>query len=213
MIVLLDIEGTTTPVSFVYDVLFPFARSRMADYLKTHPDDPDVQLLMGVEGAENVERYVLSLMDQDSKIGPLKAIQGRLWEEGYRSGALKGQVFPDVPERFAAWHAAGHSVNIYSSGSVLAQKLLFGHSEAGDLTRYLNNYYDTGVGPKKEAESYRRIAQELGGTGIFGTDIVAEAEAAHAAGWTAIILDRPGNAPQPEHSFRVASDLTQLSPG
>lgn len=201
MIVLLDIEGTTTPVSFVYEVLFPFARSRMAAYLRDHPDDPDVRALPD---------DVFALMDSDSKIGPLKAIQGRIWEAGYRSGDLRGQVFPDVPERFAAWHGAGHSVNIYSSGSVLAQRLLFGHSEAGDLTRYLNAYYDTGVGPKKEASSYRRIGEELGGTGLFATDVVAEAEAARAAGWTAFILDRPGNATQPEHSFPVVRDFLEL---
>jgi len=198
---LLDIEGTTTPISFVYEVLFPFARSRMADYLRDHPDDPDVQAL---------PEDVFALMDKDSKIGPLKAIQGRIWEAGYRSGALRGQVFPDVPERFAAWHGADHSVNIYSSGSVLAQQLLFGHSEAGDLTRFLDAYYDTGVGPKKEASSYRRIAAELGEPGLFVTDIVAEAEAAQAAGWTAVIMDRPGNAPQPAHSFLVARDFLAL---
>ena len=201
MILLFDIEGTTTPVSFVYDVLFPFARARIADYVQENPDDPDVLALPGDP---------LALMDQDSKVGPLKAIQGRLWEAGYRSGALQGQVFPDVSEYFARWHAEGHSLNIYSSGSVLAQKLLFGHSEAGDLTRFLNAYYDTQVGAKKEAESYRRIAQELGGTGIFATDILAEAEAAHEAGWTAVILDRPGNAPQPEHRFKKARDFCEL---
>lgn len=203
MILLFDIEGTTTPVSFVYDVLFPYARERIADYVRENPDDPDVRALPDDP---------VALMDKDSKVGPLKAIQGRLWEEGYRTGALKGQVFPDVAPYFEKWHGEGHSLNIYSSGSVLAQKLLFGHSEAGDLTRFLNAYYDTEVGAKKEAESYRRIAQELGGPGIFATDILAEAEAAHQAGWTPVLLDRPGNAPQPEHTFRRAPDFGQLCP-
>ena len=201
MIWLFDIEGTTTPVSFVYDVLFPFARARLPAYVAQHPDDPDVQALPDDP---------LVLMDRDEKVGPLKAIQGRIWEEGYRSGALQGQVFPDVPGHFERWHQAGDSVNIYSSGSVLAQKLLFGHAQGGDLTRYLNSYYDTGVGPKKEADSYRRIAAELGGTGLFATDVVAEAEAAHAAGWQVVILDRPGNPVQPSHAFRVAKDFSEL---
>lgn len=207
---LLDVEGTTTPLSFVTEVLFPFARERFLDYLNQNWDDPEIQGDVAGLSPERLSSpqqatiVALELMDQDRKLGALKSLQGRIWQEGYRSGQLKGQLFADVPERLKQIKQAGGSVFIYSSGSVLAQQLLFRHSEFGDLTPWIDGYFDTAVGAKVESESYRRISEltrlpaELG---IFATDAVAEALAADRAGWRIAVMLRPGNQPQPRHSF------------
>lgn len=205
--VLLDIEGTTTPISFVYQVLFPYARQHFEDFLKQHWEIPEVQseaIALGASCVESAVQLAVQAMDEDRKLGPLKALQGRIWEDGYRRGRLRGQLFPEVAEALKAWREAGISVNIYSSGSVLAQKLLFGFSEAGDLQPWIDGYFDTAVGAKSDPQSYTRIATSLKmnpSDGVFATDIVGEAEAARQAGWRAVILRRPGNHPQPEHDF------------
>ena len=202
--VLLDIEGTTTPVDFVYRVLFPYAHARVADYLAEHGREPEVaQDVAGLreehardaaagrcppdwsDSPSVVAAYARSLMDQDRKATALKSLQGKVWAEGYRSGELKGQVYADVPRALARWTKAGKAVAIFSSGSVLAQKLIFGHTEFGDLTPYLSAYFDTTTGPKGQAESYRRIAAALHckpGAILFVSDVVAELEAASEAG-------------------------------
>lgn len=205
--VLLDIEGTTTPIAYVYQVLFPYARQHFEEFLRQHWEVPEVQSEARALGAGDVQAAVelaLQAMDEDRKLGPLKALQGRIWEDGYRRGLLRGQLFPEVAESMKSWHEAGIAINIYSSGSVLAQRLLFGFSEAGDLRPWIDHYFDTAVGAKSDPESYRRIAQELNinpQDGVFASDIVMEAEAARQAGWRAVILRRPGNHPQPEHDF------------
>ncbi|MBS2035305.1 acireductone synthase [bacterium] len=209
---LLDIEGTTTPISFVYEVLFPFARQRFPSFLNENWNDARVraevaQLAADLQDAEAAARVALALMDEDRKLGPLKALQGLIWEEGYRSGALKSQIFGDVAPCLRARKASGLRTYIYSSGSVLAQKLLFAHTPEGDLTGLLDGYFDTSVGAKADPESYRKIAAEIGSTGLFATDILAEARAASEAGWQAVVLDRPGNRPQPDHQFPVWSSL------
>lgn len=208
---LLDIEGTTTPISFVYDALFPFARAELGAFLREHWEDEGVRrevdgLGQGLESVQEAEKAALALMDEDRKVGPLKALQGRIWEAGYRSGQLKSQLFADVAPMLRARRASGLRTCIYSSGSVLAQKLLFAHTPEGDLTSLLDGFFDTAVGPKGEAESYRTIAEQLGispADGLFATDVVAEARAAHSAGWQTVILDRPGNLPQPAHDFET----------
>ena len=201
--VLLDIEGTTTPVDFVYRVLFPYAHARVAEYLAEHGREPEVaQDVAGLreehtrdvtagrrppdwsDSPSVVAAYARSLMDQDRKATALKSLQGKLWAEGYGSGELKGQVYADVPRALARWTKAGKAVAIFSSGSVLAQKLIFGHTEFGDLTPYLSAYFDTTTGPKGQAESYRRIAAALHcepGAILFVSDVVAELEAAREA--------------------------------
>lgn len=206
---LLDIEGTTTPISFVYDVLFPYARAQLGSFLREQWDDPAVRaeaasLGDSIDSAERAEEACLSLMDEDRKVGSLKTLQGRIWEAGYRSGQLRSQLFPDVPPMLRARKAVGLRTYIYSSGSVLAQKLLFAHTPEGDLTGLLDGFFDTAVGAKGEVESYQRIAERIGispGEGLFATDIVAEAQAAHEAGWQIALLVRPGNLPQPPHDF------------
>ena len=182
-LILLDIEGTTTPIDFVYKTLFPFARARVKDFLSGAWDSPEVQTdlaqlraehsadvaqglnppaLAALEGESSVERlestaaYIHWLMDRDRKSTPLKAIQGRIWQEGYQAGELFGEVFDDVPPAFARWRRQNKLICIYSSGSALAQKLLFSHTTAGDLTDYICRYFDTTIGRSEE----RRVGKE-----------------------------------------------------
>jgi enolase-phosphatase E1 len=216
--VLLDVEGTTTPVDFVVRVLFPDARERMLSYLESHAAEPEVaQDLAGLReerardaaagrnppawdgSAAAAAAYGRWLMDQDRKLTALKALQGKVWAEGYAQGRLRGQVYDDVPRALARWTAAGRRVVIFSSGSVLAQKLLFAHSDHGDLTPFLSGYFDTTTGAKQEAESYRRIAAALGhpaSAGLFVSDVVAELDAARTSGFDTALAVRTPPGPQ-----------------
>lgn len=236
--ILLDIEGTTTPIDFVYQVLFPFARTHVKDYLSRHWSSADVQSDLAQLRAEQVAdvqqgiapqvinedsdqsrlettvAYVHWLMDRDRKSTPLKSLQGRIWEEGYQAGELLSQVFDDVPPAIKRWHDEGKQICIYSSGSVLAQKLLFSHTTAGDLTPLLGGYFDTTIGAKKEADSYRRIATNLQLTPeeiIFVSDVIAELDAARTAGLQGVLSLRPGNHPQPpSHSYQIVHSFAEL---
>ena len=207
--VLLDIEGTTTPISFVHDVLFSYARTHLRDYLTKHLDDADVradvQLLrdeaeVSLGGdIESIVAHVNLLIDLDRKSTGLKSLQGKIWHEGYASGTLRAQVYADVAPALARWRVAGLNVSIFSSGSVLAQQLLFAHTEAGDLTPFINHYFDTTIGKKGETESYRRIAETLSlpaSEMLFVSDVVTELAAARDAGMTVVLSLRPGNQPQ-----------------
>jgi enolase-phosphatase E1 len=220
---LLDIEGTTSPISFVYDVLFPYARERMADYITRNADKPGLQAELRQLAHENaIDRskgapviyypqplskgpaetlkastaYLLWLMDQDRKSTVLKSIQGRIWAEGYKRGDLHSEVFPDVPPAFDRWHRTAR-VAIYSSGSVEAQKYLFRYTISGDLTPFIGGYFDTTTGPKVESASYSKIAADLqtdpGGV-LFISDSVRELDAARDAGMLTRLSLRPGNA-------------------
>jgi enolase-phosphatase E1 len=225
--VLLDIEGTTTPADFVFRVLFPDARARLSSFLEAHAADPEVaQYLAGLHDAHARDAasghhppawdgsvaaaavYARWLMDQDRKLTALKSLQGRIWAEGYAAGRLRGQVYDDVPPALKRWSAAGRRVAIFSSGSVLAQKLLFGHSDHGDLTPFLSGYFDTATGPKAEAESYRRIAFALGekaSAGLFVSDVVAELDAAREAGFATALAVRTPPGPASHGHKQVAS--------
>lgn len=211
--ILTDIEGTTTSISFVFDVLFPYARAHIGDFVRRHADEPAVQEQLDAVAAEagralTVDQAVeqlLAWIDADRKVTPLKALQGMIWEDGYRDGAFTGHVYPDAVQRLREWHAAGIALYVYSSGSVQAQKLLFGHSDAGDLTPLFSGYFDTRVGGKREADSYVQIAGRIGrpaGDMLFLSDIVEELDAAHAAGMATARLVRDGTpdpgAPHPE---------------
>lgn len=230
--VLLDIEGTTTPINFVYEVLFPFARLRMHDYLSQHSSADDVQcdlvqlreehaadLLAGLNppalqtDLESTTEYIYWLMDRDRKSTPLKSLQGKIWLEGYKSDELRSQVFDDVPPALNRWHKQGKQIYIYSSGSVLAQNLLFGHTVAGDLTPLLSGYFDTTIGAKQEVESYRRIAARIcqsPETILFVSDVVAELNAASTAGMQCVLSIRSGNHPQPDNIFRPIISFDEL---
>lgn len=217
--VVLDIEGTTTPISFVHEDLFNYSRTRVRDFLAHHHPSDDMQLLRD-EHAEDVRQgkqppplaesgsateidslatYVNWLIDLNSKARGLKSLQGKIWHEGYADGTLQAKVFPDVAPALARWRAAGLSINIFSSGSVLAQQLLFRHTEAGDLTSFIDKYFDTAVGKKSEAQSYQRIAESVGVRPeelLFISDVVAELAAAREAGMKVLLSIRPGNQPQ-----------------
>lgn len=226
--ILLDIEGTTTPVTFVYETLFPYARTRLRDYLAAHWDDEVVvadRARLRIEhesdraagfdpphwrdNPDSAVAYLAWLMDEDRKSTGLKAIQGRIWEHGYRSGELHGVVYDDVPRAFARWRDEGLTLAIFSSGSVLAQRLIFAHTNHGDLTPYLSAYFDTTTGPKREAESYRRIAEAMGfatAEVLFYSDVAAELDAAGEAGMQTALCVRDGQAPR-ETGHRVVRTL------
>jgi len=214
--ILLDIEGTTTPIAFVHDVLFGYARDHVREFLAANAANEEVRADIALlrdehavdvrEGrnpppfADEVATYVEWLIARDRKSTGLKSLQGKIWRQGYLDGSLKSQVFADVAPAFERWREQGLSISIFSSGSVLAQQLLFAHTEAGDLTTFIDNYFDTTVGKKGEAESYRRIAEALNlppAHILFISDIVTELDAANEAGMKPLLSLRPGNAPQP----------------
>ncbi len=216
---LLDVEGTTTPIEFVIGTLFPFARERFPAFLREHASDPRVRADLEALRAEHAREgasdpsppwrevddlasataYVFWLMDRDRKSTALKSLQGRIWEAGFREGTLVGPVYPDVPPALRRWKEEGREACIFSSGSVLAQRLLFGHSTAGDLTPYLAAFFDTATGSKREAASYRRIAAARGRAPagwLFLSDVTEELEAAREAGMRTALVVRPGR-PEP----------------
>lgn len=222
--ILLDIEGATTPIDFVYDVLFPYARERVPSFLIDHWRSVEIRQDVANLIEENredrrrglsppplsdraeeadpngVTAYIHWLMDADRKTTSLKSLQGRIWEAGYHSGHLQAQIFTDVPPALMRWRDQGKRIAIFSSGSVLAQKLLFSHTEAGDLTGLIDGYFDTNVGAKNQKESYEQIANQLGLTTpeiLFISDVTAELDAARAAGCDVLLCIRPGNRPQP----------------
>lgn len=235
--ILLDIEGTTTPIAFVYEVLFPFVRAQVHNFLAHNFDSAELQadlsrlreefnadlaqnlapppLIDAPREAriESIVRYVNWLMDRDRKSTGLKSLQGKIWEQGYREGTLKGQVFADVVAALERWHRAGLKVGIFSSGSVLAQKLLFAHTDAGDLTKFLDSYFDTASGPKTAEESYRRIASALGSPApqiLFISDVTQELDAASAAGMQTLLCVRPGNHPQPPGRHAIIETFEEI---
>ncbi len=168
--ILLDIEGTTTSLSFVHDTLFPYSADHLADYVSEHREFPEVARLLAdarayaggdLDDAALIER-MRAWIEADQKITPLKSLQGLIWERGYERGDFHGHVYPDVADSLRLWKDAGIGLYIFSSGSVHAQKLLFGHTRAGDLNPLFNGYFDTRLGGKRDADSYRRIAAQIG---------------------------------------------------
>lgn len=198
-----DIEGTTSSISFVRDVLFPHARKQLPAFIETHGDTPEVQHWLheaareaGLVEAERQEiiELLLQWSDQDRKSTALKALQGMIWKDGYTAGDYRAHVYPEVAARLRDWRADGLRLYVYSSGSVPAQQLFFRYSEAGDLTPLFAGYFDTETGPKREAESYRRIAEAVGEQPahiLFLSDVVEELDAARAAGMQTGWLLRP----------------------
>lgn len=217
-----DIEGTTSSISFVKDVLFPYARKRLPAFIETHADKPEVQHWLheaakeaGIIEASRQEiiELLLGWIDQDRKSTALKALQGMIWKEGYEAGEYRAHVYPEVVARLHAWRADGLHLYVYSSGSVPAQRLFFRYSEAGDLTPLFAGYFDTETGPKRESASYAAIAEALGERPehiLFLSDIVEELDAAQAAGLqTGWLLRPPQPMPaQPRH--RVYADFDAI---
>jgi enolase-phosphatase E1 len=209
--ILLDVEGTTSSISFVYDVLFAFARQHIGDFLVQNRLDPTVQAatlalatetgavdatLADAEGTTRLALAAIDLMNRDVKSTPLKTLQGMIWRSGFESGELVSHVFDDVPPALAHWADSGIDVRIYSSGSIEAQRLFFSHTGAGDLTPHLRGHYDTTTGPKREAASYRAIAADMAMEPreiLFVSDIGEELDAARQAGMATALAIRPGN--------------------
>ncbi len=207
-LILTDIEGTTSSISFVKDVLFPYARRELPRFVRAHGDEPEVRRWLDAVAAENgglcqddmIVETLQGWIDQDRKHTALKALPGQLWREAYERGDYRAHMYPDAAQALQRWHAAGHPIAVYSSGSVPAQKLFFGHSEAGDLSPLVSAWFDTEVGHKREADSYRRIAESLGrapSTILFLSDVVEELDAAREAGLRTVLLDRRDDYPQP----------------
>ena len=196
-----DIEGTTSALSFVHEVLFPYARERMAGFIRAHAEDPrvvsqlnDARLAAGAElSIEELIDRLIAWMDSDKKITPLKALQGMIWEAGFKQGDFTGHVYDDALQNLKRWHEAGIKLYVFSSGSVQAQKLLFSYSDAGDLTPLFSAYFDTRIGAKREASAYTAIANKIGlptEAILFLSDIEQELDAARAAGMHTIWLVR-----------------------
>jgi enolase-phosphatase E1 len=235
--ILLDVEGTTTPISFVYDKLFPYARALMSAWLAEHYLDSEVQEALAQLADENIADarngaapfslpggaqlspsaaagYCLWLMDRDRKTTPLKTIQGLIWQQGFRRGELQGEVFADVPAGFSEWRRKGCRLAIYSSGSVTAQQLVFEHTPYGNLRPFIDAFFDTRVGPKHEAKSYANIIHALGVEArrtLFISDVPAELDAASRAGLSVALAVRPGNSIQPASAnYRVVHSFAGL---
>lgn len=220
--ILTDIEGTTTSVSFVYEVLFPYFRSHL-DETKNLVDLPEVQEvfeqtknLHQTETGEHLQspEEILAVLrrwsEEDRKITPLKTLQGILWEKGYQSGEILGHVYPDVKPALENWQKQGIQMGVFSSGSVAAQKLIFGYSEAGDLTPFFSHYFDTKTGGKRDSATYSLIAEQIGifpEQILFLSDIREELEAAQAAGFQTIQLLRPGTESAWERSAASFADI------
>lgn len=206
--VLTDIEGTTSSISFVHDVLFPYARAALPAFVREHGNEPEVRQWLdraavdagGVCQDEVIVEVLQGWIDEDRKHPALKALQGMVWKDGYASGAYQAHVYPDAAQALRGWHAAGHRLAVYSSGSVPAQQLLFGHSTAGDLSPLFSAWFDTAVGGKREVASYANIVQSLGVPArevVFLSDIVEELDAAREAGLRTVLLDRRQDYPMP----------------
>jgi enolase-phosphatase E1 len=238
-VLLLDIEGTTTPVDFVYKTLFPYANRKVEAFLLEHFHDRETQMMLADLAAQQQrdERegtqppgwhqeteqallhssaaYVRWLMAKDSKCSPLKTLQGKIWQQGYAGGELRGEVYADVPPAFERWRQQGREICIYSSGSVLAQQLLFCSATAGDLTAYISAFYDTGIGAKTESDSYRRIAKaqrRATSEVLFISDAIREIEAARLAGLHVKMCVRQSNDPDKPSGGGIIHTFDQIMP-
>jgi enolase-phosphatase E1 len=218
--ILTDIEGTTSSLSFVKDVLFPYARERMGEFIRQHAKDPAVQRELDevrrISGKKLTDAEVIDQLtrwiDEDRKITPLKNLQGMIWEDGYRQGDFKGHVYHDAMRQLRNWRRQGISIYVFSSGSVQAQKLLFAHTEYGDLTPLFSGYFDTTIGNKREAGSYRKIAAAIGTPPadiLFLSDIREELDAARAAGMQVIGLVRE-SVPDLRSAYRQVRNFDEI---
>jgi len=236
-VILLDIEGTTTPADFVYKTLFPYAERKLETFLRENFSEAVVEQWVGELRAQNeadqgaglgpprwldesretrlrsAVEYGRWLMGRDSKLTALKALQGAIWKEGYRRGELRGEVYADVAPAFARWQAQGRVICIYSSGSESAQRMLFSSAVSGDLTPYISKYFDTRVGAKAEPESYRKIANEVGQVPkefLFVSDAMKEIEAAAVAGMQVTVCVRETGTCAPTSRYPVIHSFVQL---
>ena len=228
-IIVTDIEGTTSSISFVKDVLFPYARRELPRFVREHGDRPEVRQWLDQVAAESgglcqddmIVEHLQGWIDQDRKNTALKALQGMVWEAGYHDADFTAPVYPDAVDALRDWHAAGSTLAVYSSGSVSAQKLLFAHTDAGDLASLFSGWFDTTIGGKREAASYLRIAEALDASPsdiLFLSDVVAELDAARDAGLRTALVDRREDYQEPRHGDDAGGHdrierFTDLAPG
>lgn len=219
---LIDIEGTTSRIDFVHRVLFPYARERVAAFVREHQQEPSVaaelaavRLAIGQPEAD-IEAAITQLIDwidRDQKITALKALQGMIWQRGFESAQFSAHIYPDAAEWLRRWHASGHAIFVYSSGSIAAQKLFFRYSVFGDLTPQLAGYFDTTIGGKRESAAYTRIAAAIGQAPadiLFLSDIEAELDAAASAGLATTQLIRADAPPESHGRHRTAANFHQI---
>ncbi|MCX6850616.1 MAG: acireductone synthase [Verrucomicrobia bacterium] len=218
-LILLDIEGTVSPLAFVHDVMFPYARQHAGTYLVRYWGTALISQLARDAGGEafaspaEAEAAVHRLMEADAKVTGLKQLQGLIWEEGFRNGELRSLIFDDVPPALACWCQKGREIRIYSSGSVHAQKLFFAHTKRGDLNPHFTGYYDTTTGSKRESASYSAIAADCDLPAeqiLFISDVVEELNAARNAGMFTALAVRPGNKPAPPHDHPAIQSFDEL---
>ena len=226
--ILTDIEGTTSSISFVKDVLFPYARRALPGFVRAAGKQPEVRRWLDQVALEEgglcddamIVEVLQGWIDQDRKHTALMALQGMIWQSGYAGGDYRAHVYPDAAEALQRWHADGAPLYVYSSGSVPAQQLFFGHSEAGDLRPIISGWFDTEIGGKREADSYRRIAQAIGDAPneiLFLSDVVEELDAAREAGLHTVLLDRIEDYPTPRtgdatHGHRRVTRFSEIDP-
>lgn len=227
--ILTDIEGTTSSIAFVKDVLFPYARRALPAFVRQHGSEPQVRKWLdsaaldigGVSSDNCIVEILQQWIDEDRKHTALKALQGMIWKAGYQQGAFHAHLYPDVVPQLEAWKQAGHRLAVYSSGSVPAQRLFFAHTEAGDLTGLFCGFFDTEIGGKRDVSSYRNIVSALqtaAASVLFLSDVVEELDAAREAGLDTVLLDRREDYPQPRTGeatggHRRVEDFSQIDPG
>ena len=212
-LILTDIEGTTTAIAFVHSTLFPFAAEALPEFLALHGQVPEVAAILR-DVRPPAEATLRGWMAADVKATPLKALQGIIWRQGYADGRLRGHLWPDVPPALRAWHSGGVELAVYSSGSEEAQRLLFGFSEAGDLSPLFRGFFDTRMGGKREAASYLRIAETLGRAPadiLFLSDVAEELDAASDAGLGVCQLVRAGDGTVAAGRHPVAHDFNDVA--
>jgi enolase-phosphatase E1 len=219
-VIVTDIEGTTSAIDFVHDVLFPYASKHLPDFVRKHQSDAAVTPILDSvrneageadSDSERVIEILLQWIDADRKVTSLKALQGLVWKQGYENGDFTGHIYEDAVDGLRSWAAAGIDLYVYSSGSVGAQQLLFGHSDAGDLTPLFSGYFDTNIGHKREAASYRNIAEDIGISAtqmLFLSDVADELDAAAAAGMQTFQLVRDDKVVAGTH--RIAHDFGEV---
>ncbi|HEX7338906.1 MAG TPA: acireductone synthase [Rhodanobacteraceae bacterium] len=221
--IITDIEGTTSSISFVKDVLFPYAREHLPTFVAAHADESDVRRWLDATAHEAglakddlaaITATLVAWIDADRKATPLKALQGMIWKAGYIGGAYRAHMYPEVADCLRAWRAQGIALYVYSSGSVVAQKLFFGYSEAGDLTPLVSGWFDTQTGPKREAASYAAIAKAIAQPPeqcLFLSDVTAELDAAAAVGMRTVQLCRPPTTCPTGSRHACVADFTQMA--
>jgi enolase-phosphatase E1 len=214
--ILCDIEGTTSSLSFVHDVLFPLSYDRMEDFIKQNWNSDSIRKeseQIKLEDPDEVIKILRSWIREDRKEGALKSIQGKIWKDGFESGKIRGHVYQDVPENFRKWRDSGIKICIFSSGSIEAQKLLFKYSEAGDLSIFISSYFDTTSGPKRDTASYKKIASELSlptANILFLSDVQSELDAARNAGMQTTQLLREIATPKNFSGHPIVNTFNEL---